>query len=216
MTRIGDMKAGLTSSRPKMSIIGRHAAVYDVRGKEYGADKYARGNYHGPPPDGVTPEARVIGYLDALIRHATAITQAYNEALGTGGDTRAAIAVADLEASGGFPASGLPHLAHLAAGIDIAIECAVQDGLVPADPGQPWKISSAGTAGREDSLAQKDDPAAERARVARLREIFDRDEREQSLGPLPEPVPDLDDERHPASGPHTILSFQGMPPGVDL
>lgn len=161
---VGDMKAGLTSgARPKLSINGKHAAIYQCRGTEYGADKYARGNYHGPAPEGVTPEARIMGYIDAIMRHCTEISDAYNRALGTGGDARAAIALPDSMASGGFPASMLPHLAHILAGAGIAVECAVADGLVPADPGQPWKAGA-----REVGLPQKDDPAAERARVAAL------------------------------------------------
>lgn len=202
MRQIGDMKHGLTSSRPKLSICGRHAQTHQCRGTEYGADKYARGNYHGPAPAGVTPEARIMGYVDAALRHLTAIADAYNRALGTGGDARAAIALPDLEASGGFPASGLPHLSHVLAGIGIAVECAVADGLLPADPGQPWK------AGAEDSLPQKDDPAAERARVAALAG-------EQRCGGATwdslmfEPVPDLDDERHPPSGLYTEVEADG-------
>ncbi len=159
---MSDMKAGLTSSRPKLSIVGRHSMIHQTRGTEYGGDKYARGNYHGAPPAGVTPEARIMGYVDAAMRHLSAISDAYNRAVGTGGDARAAIALPDLEASGGFPASGLPHLSHVLAGLGIAVECAVADGLLPADPGQPWRAGA-----REEGLPQKDDPAAERARVER-------------------------------------------------
>lgn len=205
MRCIGDMKHGLTSSRPKLSIIGRHSMNHQTRGTEYGGDKYARGNYHGPAPAGVSPEARIMGYVDAAMRHLSAVSQAYNVALGTGGDARAAIALPDLEASGGFPASGLPHLSHVLAGIGIAIECAVADGLLPADPGQPWK------AGAEDSLPQKDDPAAERTRVARLgdrragadlsAEQRDVDGGWESL--QLSPVPELDDGSEPPSGAYT-------------
>jgi hypothetical protein len=183
--QVGDMKHGLTSSRPKLSILGRRSMIHQSRGNGYGADKYARGNYHGPAPEGVTPEARVMGYVDAAMRHLTAISDAYNHAVGTGGDARAAIALPDLESSGGFPASGLPHLSHVLAGIGIAIECAVDDGLLPEDPGEPWK------AGAEDSLPQKDDPAAERARVAGLageHRLTDADWEPLTFAP----VPDLD------------------------
>lgn len=160
----GDMKHGLTGSRPALSILPRTGLIYGCRPLEYGADKYARGNYHGPPPAGVTGAMRLLGYIDAAQRHLTAVTDAVNRALGTGGDMAEAAADRDLEASGNFPASGLPHLAHALASLLIGVSCAVEDGLLPADPGQPWKTQLA----PETGLPQKDDPAAERARVASL------------------------------------------------
>lgn len=186
MKTVGDMKAGLTSgARPKLSINGKHAAIYQCRGSEYGEAKYARGNYHGPAPANVTPEARIMGYIDAVMRHCTEIADAYNRALGTGGDARAAIACADTGASGGFPASMLPHLAHILAGAGIAVECAVADGLLPADPGQPWKAGAV-----EQGLPQKDDPAAERARVESLRRSHEAlDEYYQRQADAADPLP---------------------------
>jgi hypothetical protein len=167
---IGDMKAGLTQgARPKFTILPRTAQVYQCRALEYGADKYARGNYHGPSPEELVkkfgPEAapvmRVMGYLDALGRHSSRISDAVNKALGTGGDVRAAFAGAiDTEASGSFPASMLHDLAHAMACVGLAISCAVDDGLLPADLGQPWAAALA-----EAELPQKDDPASERRRI---------------------------------------------------
>lgn len=171
---IGDMKHGLTTARPKLSIIGQHAQVYTCRGMEYGADKYARGNYHGDPPAGVTNVDRFLGYVDAALRHLSKISQAINVARGTGGDEAAACAAVDGESSAGFPPSMLPHLAHAMASLMIAAEVGVADGLVPPDPGQPWtshpmyaEVLRRRGAGAE-SLAQKDDPDSERARIARL------------------------------------------------
>ena len=158
-----DMKHGLGGARPAMSIVPRTAIIYGGRGTEYGADKYARGNYHAPPPAKLGPNAgvmRLLGYIDATMRHLTHVSDRINRALGTGGDLAAACACVDDEASGGFPASMLPHLAHALASMNIGISCAVDDGLLPADPGQPWKKSG------ETGLPQKDDPAAERARIA--------------------------------------------------
>ncbi|MCP4469036.1 MAG: hypothetical protein GY813_20115, partial [Halieaceae bacterium] len=34
--------------------------------------------------------------------------------------------------------SNLPHLAHLSAGLMMAIEQSINSGLLPADPGQTW------------------------------------------------------------------------------
>ncbi len=163
MKRIGDMKHGLVSSRPKLSIIGKHAMVYLCRAMEYGAAKYARGNFHGDPPDGVSKTDRVLGYVDAALRHLTEVAQAANVAKGTGGDERAAFLVTDDVSSGGFPASGLPHIAHALASLMVLVEVGVQDGILPADPGQPWSRRAG------EGLPQKDDPAAERERVAALR-----------------------------------------------
>ncbi len=43
MKAIGDMKAGLTSSRPKMTILPRTGMIYGVRAIEYGAIRTAAG-----------------------------------------------------------------------------------------------------------------------------------------------------------------------------
>lgn len=174
---VGDMKAGLTSSRAKMSLVGRYSAIHQAAGTSYGADKYARGNYYGPPPAGVSPVDRFLGYIDAAMRHLTAISHAVNVAKGTGGDQVAACAVVDDEASGGFPPSMLPHISHVMAGLGIGVEVAVMDGLIPADPGEPWKahpmyaevLARRAASGKPATgLPQKDDPDAERARVEAL------------------------------------------------
>lgn len=154
---MSDMKEGLTSARPKLSILPKDALVHGARALEYGADKYKRGNYYGPPPEGVTSVERALGYIDAAMRHLTAVTQALNKVLGMDpqqvsfSHEKEAIALVDDKASGGFPASGLPHLANGLASILIGIECAVMDGLLPADPGQPWAKGRG-----EDALPQKD------------------------------------------------------------
>lgn len=163
----GDMKQGLTSSRPKMSIVPRSGLIYSVRPLEYGAAKYARANYHGPAPTGVSSVERLLGYLDATQRHITRVTDAINRALGTGGDLVAACRTVDSDGGGKFPASNLPDLAHALASLLIGVTCAVDDGLLPEDPGQPWKELLE----PEIGLPQKDDPAAERARVQALRDF---------------------------------------------
>ena len=155
-----DMKQALTGSRPKLSILGRASMNHECRVREYGADKYARGNYHGAPPASVTAEDRVMGYIDAAMRHLTRIADAYNHALGRGGDLREALATVDDDGGGKFPASNLPDLSHALTSLAIGIQCAVDDGILPLDPGQPWKAPSS-----EVGLPQKDNPAAERARI---------------------------------------------------
>jgi hypothetical protein len=160
---VGDMKQGLTGAKPKLSILPRVAQTYQTRGTEYGADKYARGNYHGPPPPTVTPAERLLGYIDATMRHLTKVSDAMNRALGTGGDLAAAACTRDTDTNGDFPASNLPDLAHAIASLGIGITCAADDGLIPEDPGRPWDAARTTTA-----IPQKDDPAAERRRVGEL------------------------------------------------
>ena len=197
---VGDMKQGLTGARPKLSILPRVGLTYGTRGCEYGADKYARGNYHGPPPATVTPAERVLGYVDAALRHLTAISDAANHALGTGGDLAAALALPDDEASGGFPASGLPHFAHALASLLIGVSVAADDGLLPADPGQPLR------AGAQVELPQKNDPAAERQRVADLAAARVRE-------------PGVYDVAEAPTDPHAALRAEiaaaGLPPAPD-
>src|SRR5262252_5950667 len=124
---VGDMKAGLTGrhgARVKLSLMPRASMNHAARAIEYGADKYARGNYHGPPPAQLGARAdvmRLLGYVDATMRHLTKVADAVNHALGTGGDARAACAVADDDASGQFPPSMLPDLSHAAASLMIGI-----------------------------------------------------------------------------------------------
>lgn len=189
---VGDMKIlrNLRESRPELSILQYNGMVYGSRATEYGADKYARGNYFGAPPANVDPVNRFAEYISAAMRHLGKIAQAINVAKGTGGDQAAACAVVDDEASGGFPPSMLPHISHAIAGLMIAVECGINDGLLPADPGQPWKRHpmyadvlerrANGAKGnkleglRDDQiraqqgLPQKDDPDAERRRVEEL------------------------------------------------
>jgi hypothetical protein len=163
---IGDMKAGLTGAKPKLSIVPRALQTYAARPLEYGADKYARGNYHGPPPAALGENAaalRLLGYIDAAMRHLTRVSDAVNHALGTGGDVRAAVGTVDDDAAGGFPPSMLPDLAHALASVGLGITCAVDDGLLPADPGRPWDALRPPV-----ELPQKADPAAERRRVDEL------------------------------------------------
>jgi hypothetical protein len=162
----GDMKAGLTTdARAKLSILPRIGLIYACRAIEYGADKYARGNYHGPPPAALGKDAgakRLLGYIDATMRHLTRVSDALNRALGTGGDLVAAAATVDDDGGGKFAPSMLPDLAHALASLVIGVSCAVDDGLLPADPGQPWAQKG------EQGLPQKDDPAAERRRIEQL------------------------------------------------
>jgi hypothetical protein len=171
----GDMKLlrNQRESRPMLSIVPYNGKVHGSRAMEYGADKYARGNYHGALPQGVDPVNSYLEYLDAAMRHIGKIAHAVNVAKGAGGDQKKACAAPDDEASGGFPASNLPHTDHAIASLLIAVELGAAHGLLPVDPGQPWKkdplyagvLERRGGADRRAAIPQKDDPDAEHARV---------------------------------------------------
>lgn len=176
----GDLKAarmitGDTAAKPKMSILPLTGLTYGVRPIEYGADKYARGNYHAPPPPGLDDDPqlaavkRFLGYLDAAGRHITETTDAINRALGSGGNLVAACRVVDDKMSGNFPPSMLPHLSHAIASLMIGVTCAADDGLLDKDPGQPWKALLAATKTDSAIEARKADPSSERSRIAALR-----------------------------------------------
>ncbi len=153
-----DMKQGSAGPKPQLSQIPKASKVYIARGLEYGSDKYVRANHYGsaapapaniPAPDSVV---RVLGYIDAAQRHLTEVSDAIQRAIGTGGDVRAAVYTRDMDASADFPASQLPDLCGAAASVALAISCAVNDGLLPADPGRPWAPGST-----TPGLPQKDE-----------------------------------------------------------
>lgn len=160
-----------SAARPQLSMLPYNALVYQTRGTSYGGDKYARSNFMSPPA-GVDAFERFSEYLDAALRHLTKIAHAMTIARAHGTDRAAACAVPDDDGSPHFPPSMLPHLAHALAGLGIAVEIGVMGGLLPADPGEPWKqhpqydevLARRGATGA--ALAQKDDPDAERARIS--------------------------------------------------
>jgi len=207
-----DMKHGLTSSKPKLSIIGRRSMNYQTRGMEYGDDKYARGNYYNAPPAGVSRVERFMGYVDAAMRHLTDIALAYNYAKGTGGDVGAACSIIDDEINGEFPPSMLPHIALAAASMMVGIEVAVMDGILQADPGQPWKkhplyqtvLEKRGL--KVIDIPQKYDTEAERDRVQRLH--ADREEFENEFAAHEKRLKDA----RVASGAYDVLDALGTQP----
>lgn len=172
---LNDMKAGLASTRkPMLSMIPRVAKTYLTRALMYGSVKYRRSNFYGDAPPGVTPALRLLAYLDATERHISRVTDALNLAIGTGGDVVAAARTADDDGGGDFPPSMLPDLAHALASLAIGVLCAVKDGLLPEDPGQPWEqhpdyaAAMARRAPVVDPIPQKRDPASETRHTSRV------------------------------------------------
>lgn len=138
----GDMKEGLTNGKPQLSQLPHAALVYAARGFEYGCspNKYERGNYLRPQVDMLADFHRLLFYADAVLRHATKLTTEMNRVLGctdkTKEDLLKGVNTVDIE-------SNLSHLTGMLANGMMAVQQAVDAGLIPADPGQPWlnKIS---------------------------------------------------------------------------
>lgn len=131
----GDMKAGV-GKKPQVAYMSPAALNYMARGHQYGAEKYAMGNYLRAAPEGTTDLMRLFEYYSALIRHAAAGCDSIIRFLGegrnaVGTEARAAFAK-DLE-------SGLPALCHIGATYSMMVQQAVDAGLLPFDPGTPWK-----------------------------------------------------------------------------
>jgi hypothetical protein len=134
----GDMKEGLTGGKPQLSQLPYAALTYASRGFEYGCspNKYERGNFLRPQVDLLADFHRMLFYIDAVGRHAFKLTTEMNRALGCGDKTevelKAAAMTLDVE-------SGLSHLCGMMANGMMAIQQAVDAGLIPADPGRPWE-----------------------------------------------------------------------------
>lgn len=142
---LGDLKEALSSGRkPDVTHLRRSLAVYLGRACEYGDDKYERANYARPTGSTAEDFARLRAYLGAALRHLLAWLdslehhQAGDPFLEDEAGMRAAAYAPDTDDSPKFPASQLPHGAHLAASIMMAIEQATAAGLIPVDPGRPW------------------------------------------------------------------------------
>ena len=156
-----DLKEALGSAR-KADVTHVRSGIkrYIARACEYGSAKYERGNYLRPAAAGAkrggtqAPELvradfnRLRAYLRAAASHIDATLDAMElhlaedpQLLDVEGMRRAAYAE-DTDAKPGcrVGASGLPHVAHAAASLMMAIEQATVYGLLPDDPGEPWAL----------------------------------------------------------------------------
>ena len=143
-----DQKEALTSGRkPDLTHVRLPFKVYAARGHEYGCDKYERANYLRRTPGLPEDVARLRTYLRALVSHVDHVLEAleHHQANDPRFDdvegTRRAAYCADTDAdtTGRVGPSFLPHLCGAAASLNMAIAQAVDCGLLPADPGQPWR-----------------------------------------------------------------------------
>jgi hypothetical protein len=165
---VKDMKEGLSSARkPDLTHVRTPFMVYTSRNCDYGNFKYERANYLRPvSPNGYSGRPtredfeRYRAYLRAAFSHLAQTLDALEHHQSTDpqledvdGMTDAAYAVdVDPDTSGKVGPSFLPHLGGTCASLNMAITQAVRCGLLPTDPGQPWRDASCAS------------PAAERAR----------------------------------------------------
>lgn len=144
-----DQKEALTSARkPDVTHARTPLLVYNARACEYGCAKgYDRGNFLRRTATTSEDFKRLRAYLAAGLRHIMATLdqierhQANDPHLvDIEGMKRAAYAPdTDPDPTGTVGPSGLPHLCGAAASLNMALAQAVDAGLLPADPGQPWR-----------------------------------------------------------------------------
>ncbi len=147
-----DMKEGLTSARKAdITHVRGPFMVYTARPCEYGSDKYERSNFLRPTPGGTrTDFLRFRSYLRAALSHVMSTLDSMErhqagdpDLLAEAGMKTAAYAI-DTDATPGanVGASLLPHVAHACASLMMAVTQATESGLLPADPGTPWRTTT--------------------------------------------------------------------------
>jgi hypothetical protein len=147
MKVLRDIKAALGNGlKPDITHVRKATMVYIGRGSEYGNAKYERANYDRPTGSVKGDFERFRGYIRAAVGHlmdtldAMERHQSQDPHLEDERGLKLAAYAPDTDATPGAKvgASYLPHVAHAAASLNMAIEQAVRYGLLPADPGQPW------------------------------------------------------------------------------
>lgn len=145
-----DMKAALgNSSKPDPTHVRSGIKTYCSRACGYGSDKYERGNFLRPSAENPTLKddfERLRGYLGSVQRHLDKQLDSMERHLSTDPQLldeegmRAAAYAPDTDPGNDkVGPSNLPHLAHLSAALMMAIQQAIESGLLPEDPGQTWE-----------------------------------------------------------------------------
>lgn len=147
-----DLKAALgTGAKPDITHVRTPMMNYIARASEYGNDKYERANYARPTQGGTKADfERFRGYLRSVVSHlaktldAMEYHQATDPQLENAEAMKSAALAPDTDVTPGAKvgASLLPHVAHAAAALNMAITQATSAGLLPEDPGQPWKVQT--------------------------------------------------------------------------
>ncbi len=151
-----DMKEALSSGRkPDTTHIRTPLKVYGSRACEYGDKtqdgKYERSNYLRPVGGVKEDFLRFRAYLRAAVSHGEKILdsmelhQAMDPNLENEEGMKSAAYARDDDAAPGCPVgpSLLPHICGMIASVNMAVTQAVVYGLLPEDPGQPWRAEKA-------------------------------------------------------------------------
>jgi hypothetical protein len=142
-----DVKEALHSTRkPDITHIRTPLLTYGTRGCEYGTVKYERGNYLKPTASLRYDFIRLRAYVRSSVSHLMSLLdsmeahQAVDPALQNDEAMKVAAFAADddHDTTGKVGPSRLPHLCGAIASLNMAVTQAVNAGLLPADPGQPW------------------------------------------------------------------------------
>lgn len=143
-----DLKESLSSGRkPDISHMRTPFLVYGSRACEYGSAKYQRANFLRRTGGGMADDfQRLRSYLSAVQRHVLEVLdrmeahQAVDPLLLDDDGMKVVAFCCDNDFTPGAPVgpSKLPHLCGAVASLNMAIAQAVDCGLLPRDPGQPW------------------------------------------------------------------------------
>ena len=153
-----DMKEGMSSSRKADTThIRRSFQIYTCRPCEYGTDKYERANFMRPAaPTNVDMDVQMRAAFERFRKYLRAARDHIDECLESmerhqsqdpkltdvEGMKVAAYAVdTDVAPGSKIGASMLPHVAPACASLMMAITQATDAGLLPKDPGTPWRIN---------------------------------------------------------------------------
>jgi hypothetical protein len=144
-----DMKAALGNFfKPNITHVRVAIMTYIARACEYGSDKYERGNYMRPTKNNTPAEnfERFEGYLRSVLTHIVKTLDSMEAHRSFDpnledlpGMMRACYAPDTDPGNDKVGSSYLPHVAHAAAGLMMAIVQATLFGMLPKDPGCPWK-----------------------------------------------------------------------------
>jgi hypothetical protein len=141
-TRPQDLKQIL--GKAQLEQIPLAARIWMARVLEYGASKYARGNYLRPKPDEASEIARSRDYSGAAERH-LAWQDHLVEHLAGGAPVPGAVSRRrDQPTLARDAESGLPHVAHALVSLAMQVAQMVNAGLWPLDPGQSLWVAEAG------------------------------------------------------------------------
>lgn len=141
-----DAKAALNSGiKPDITHTSVALETYNSRNSEYGAIKYEPSNYLRPTAGHKEDFLRLLAYLAAAKRHLNKTVLSMRRHMSQdpelqdwAGMQTAAFAIDTDPGNDKVGPSKLPHLGGTVASLNMGLQQAVDCGLLPEDPGQPW------------------------------------------------------------------------------